>query len=113
MMYIDFEAGDKAYKLRLSTRAIVALEKKIGCNPLSIFGVDGEQIPTVTTMVCILHSSLQKYHHDITEAKAMDIFDEWLEEGHTSTEFVNIILDIYKASGIVPKEINEEGTEKN
>lgn len=107
MMYIDFEVDNKVYKLRLNTRAVVALEKKLGCNPLGIFG-DGDTIPTITTMVDIFHASLQAYNHGITEGGAMDIFDKWLEEGHTSTDFVKIILDIYKASGIVPKEVEEE-----
>lgn len=30
MMYVDFNAGGKDYKLRLSTRNIVSLEKFIG-----------------------------------------------------------------------------------
>lgn len=105
MMYIDFEAGNKAYKLRLNTRNIVALEKALGCNPLGIFG-DGETIPTVTTMVTVLHASLQQYHHGLTINDAYDIFDEWLDGGNSTVDFVHIILDIYKASGIVPKEIN-------
>lgn len=57
MMYVDFTAGNKEYKLRIATRAIVALEKRIGCNPLAIFG-DGTTIPKITTMVEILHASL-------------------------------------------------------
>lgn len=58
MNYIDFEAGNKTYRLRLSTRNIVLLEKQLGCNPLSIFG-NGETVPTITTMVAILHAALQ------------------------------------------------------
>ena len=65
MNYIDFEAGNKAYRLRLTTRALVALEKQIGCNPLAIFG-NGDSIPTITVMVAILHASLQAYNHGIT-----------------------------------------------
>ena len=105
MMYVDFNAGGKEYKLRLNTRNVVALEKKIGCNPLAIFG-DGETIPTVTTMVDIFHSALQAYHHGISADNAFDIFDEWLADGHTTVDFVKIILEIYKASGIVPQEVD-------
>lgn len=54
MMYYDFEAGNKAYKLRLNTRNIVALEKALGTNPIGIFGA-GDRIPTITEMVNILH----------------------------------------------------------
>ena len=99
MMYTEFTAGNKEYRLRLNTRAIVALEKQLGCNPLSIFG-DGETIPSVTTMVAILHASLQPYNHGITMNDACDIFDAYLEE-HQMTEFLQVIIDIYKVSGLI------------
>ena len=104
MNYVDFTAGNKDYKLRLNTRNVVALEKQLGCNPLAIFG-DGDTIPTITVMVCILHASLQQYNHGITLNDAYDIFDKWLDDGHSTVDFVNVILEIYKASGIVPNEI--------
>ena len=107
MMYVDFEAGNKAYKLRLNVRNTVALEKALGCNPLAIFG-SGDTIPTITTMATILWASLQQYQHGITLNDAYDIFDAYLEE-HTSTDFIPVILEIYRVSGIIPK----EATEKN
>ena len=100
MNYIDFTAGNKEYKLRLNVRATIALEKQLGKNPLAIFG-DGDTIPTLTTMVLILHSSLQQYQHGITLNDAYDIFEEWLNDGNTLTDFIPVILDIYKASGII------------
>ena len=106
MMYLDFSAGNKDYKLRLSTRNIVLLEKQLGCNPLTIFG-KGDTIPTITTMVTILHASLQQYHHGINLNDAYDIFDTWLADGHTMTDFLTVIIDIYKVSGIIQNE-NEE-----
>lgn len=110
MNYIDFEVGNKSYRLRLNTRNIIALEKQLGCNPLSIFG-NGETIPTITVMVAVLHAALQQYNHGITMNDAFDIFDEYLADGHSTVDFIPVILDIYKASGIVPKNI--EGEEKN
>ena len=58
MMYVDFEAGNKTYKLRLNTRNIIALEKQLGTNPLLVFGFNGDKFPTVTEMVNILYCSL-------------------------------------------------------
>ena len=43
MVYVDFRAGNKDYKLRLNTRNTVALEKALGCNPLAIFG-NGDEL---------------------------------------------------------------------
>lgn len=108
MLFYDFEVGGKPYKLRLNTRNTVALEKLLGSNPLGIFG-DGETIPTVTTMVSILYCSMQQYHHGITLNDAYDIFDKWIEDGHSVTDFIPVILEVYKVSGI----IKEGTTEKN
>lgn len=108
MMYVDFTAGNKTYKLRLSTRNTVMLEKQLGCNPLAIFG-DGNQIPTITTMVNVLYASLVQYNHGISLNDAYDIFDEWLADGNSATDFIQILLEIYKVSGL----IKMEETEKN
>lgn len=111
MMYVDFTAGNKDYKLRLNTRNIVALEKALGCNPVHIFG-NGETMPTITTFVQVLHASLQAYHHGVSLNDAYDIFDEYLADGHSSTDFIYVIMDIYRTSGIIPKNAEVE-TEKN
>lgn len=103
MNYVDFVAGNNEYKLRLTIRGTVALERVLGCNPLAIFG-NGDQIPTITTMVSILHQSLQQYHHGIGINEAYDIFEAWLNDGNSVAEFLTIIIDIYRASGIIKDE---------
>lgn len=99
MMYVDFTAGGKDYKLRLNTRNLIALEKQIGMSPLAIF--DGETFPTVTTMVSVLWASLQQLNHGIGMNEAYDIFDEYLADGHDVMEFYMLIIEIYKASGLM------------
>ncbi len=113
MMYFDFEAGNKVYKLRLTTRAIMALESKIGCNPMMIFGMDSSKprVPTVTEMVHILHNSLTHFNHGISLNDAMDIFDAWLEDGHQPTDFIAVINDIFYASGIFKKDTTGDAEE--
>lgn len=110
MMYFDFEAGNNAYKLRLNTRNTVSLEKQLGCNPVMVFGA-GDKVPTVTQMVAILNASLQTYHHGITMDKAYDIFDAYLADGHVMTDFIPVIIDIYRASGLMKAESSPEDTE--
>lgn len=109
MMYYDFEAGNKNYRLRLNTRNTIALEKQLGCNPLAIFG-DGSTLPTVNQMVTILWASLQQYNHGISMNDAFDIFDTYIEDGHVITDFFNVIIEVYKVSGLMP---NVEEAEKN
>lgn len=108
MLFTDFTAGNATYKLRLNTRNIVELEKKLGCNPLAIFGVEGEEIPTVTQMVTILFYSLQAFNHGITFDDAYSIFDDYLADGNTITDFIYVILEIYKTSGMI-RESEEKG----
>lgn len=109
MMFVDFTAGNKEYKLRLSTRNTVMLEKQLGCNPLSIFG-DGDTLPTITTMVNVLYASLLQFNHGISLNDAYDIFDAYLADGNSATDFIKVILEIYKVSGLIK---NEEVAEKN
>ena len=105
MLYYEFEAGNKIYKLRLNTRNTIALEEKLGCNPLGIFG-DGSKLPTIANMVHILHYSLQQYEHNISLNDAYDIFDSYLADGNSTTDFIKVIIEIYKVSGII--KVDEE-----
>lgn len=110
MMYVDFTAGNRNYKLRLTTRGVVALEKQLGCNPLMIFG-NGDKVPTITTMVQVLNAALQPMNQGITLDDAYDIFDEYLNDGHIVTDFIAVIVEIYKVSGLIKN--SGENTEKN
>ena len=110
-MFVDFNAGNNDYKLKLSVGSIVDLEKRINKNPVAIFGFDENNpvIPTLTDMIAILWASLQDAQHGISYADAKDIFQAWLDDGHIPTDFINVITEIYKASGIFKR----GNTEKN
>lgn len=107
MMYVDFKAGKNEYKLRLSTRNTVQLERELGCNPLAIFG-NGDTLPTVTVMVQVLHAALLQFHHGISLNDAYDIFDEYLNDGNSATDFIQVLLEIYKVSGLIKVEEDEK-----
>ena len=105
--FTTFTVGDSEYKLCLTIESIVTLEPKIGCNPLMVFG-SGDKIPTVGTMVEILHASMQKYHHGTSKKDAMTVFSKWLQEGHAVTDFCATIVDIYKVSGLIVDDGEDE-----
>lgn len=104
MMYLEFVVKDDTYKLRLTTRNVIALERKYGCSPLALF--EDEQVPKVDVLADILHASLQTYQHGISINDAYDILDKWLEEGNNITDFIYIVLELFQVSGIIPKNIN-------
>lgn len=100
MMYVDFEAGGNAYQLRIGTRNTVALEKLLGKNPVqAIFG--GGEMPTVTSLVQVLHMALQERHHGMSMDKTYDVFDAYLADGHTPMDFLEVVLDVFKAAGLM------------
>ena len=116
MLYVDFKAGNNIYKLRLNTRNIIMLEKNIGCNPLGIFtNANGtERMPTYNECLNVLFASMQQYNHGITFDVACDIFDQYVEDGNVYTDFIPVILEIYKASGIIRENKDQEdNSEKN
>lgn len=112
MLYYEFEAGGNVYKLRLGIKNIVNLEKTLGCNPLMVFGA-GDRIPTITEMVAILHNSLQAYNHGITLDATYNIFEAFLMDGHQVSDFVQHIVGIYKASGILKDDNTPEEDEED
>ena len=108
MMYCNFEAGGNEYKLRIPTQNVVMLEKQLGCNPLMLFNEGG--IPTITSMLQVLHASLQDMHHGMSMNKVYAIWDEWLADGHTPADFLAVMVDVYKVSGLIS---SDEVDEKN
>lgn len=114
MLYKELTIGEKVYKLRLDAKNSVSLEKAIGKNPLNIFMEMGEteKMPYISDLIYIFAYSLQKYQHGITINDAYDIYDEWIEEGHSMEEFIPIITDILEVSGYM-REPKTEETENN
>lgn len=109
MMYTDFHAGNKDYRLRLNTRGLVQLEKQLGINPVMAFAsISEDNLPTITTMVNVLHASLQAYEHGITLDKAYSIFDDYVADGHNPFEFIQVIAEIFQCSGLIPKVEDEK-----
>ena len=109
MLYTDLKIGEKEFKLRLDARACVALEKKLGKSPLSVLMEAGESsLPKLEDMIAIFHASIQKYQSGYTEEKTYDLYDEYVECGNTLTDFIPVILEIFKVSGFFKEEEVQE-----
>lgn len=85
------------YKLKLSTEAIIELEKKLNCNLLKI--LDGG-LPSLQIMAMLIHSALKKYNHGISLSNVNDILDNYFDEGGSQIDlFQNVIIPIFNVSG--------------
>ena len=110
MIYYSFNVKDKEYKARLTAKTCIDLEKKLGTNPLNVMmSMDEKKMPSLDVLITILHYSLVQYQHGLTLDDAYKVFDAWLADGHTMTDFIQVIVDIFKASGL----IQDDRSEKN
>lgn len=109
MLYTDLKIGEKEFKLRLDARACVALEKKLGKSPLNVLMEAGkDSLPKLEDMIAIFHASIQKYQSGYTEEKTYDLYDEYVESGNALTDFIPVILEIFKVSGFFKEEDTQE-----
>ena len=97
MLYTVLNVGDKEYKCRLTAKACVDLERRMGQNPLNVFTEiqKSNELPKVEDIIMILHALDDTYA----------IYDEFVDEGNTLIELIPIIVEIFKVSGFF-KEID-------
>lgn len=115
MLYTELKIGDKELKLRLRAKDCVDLEKRLGGSPLDqLMMIEQGKMPTVTTVVLVLHASLQAFNKGYTLDKVYELFDEYVEDGGTVMDFVPKIMDIFKVSGFfkTPETTPEEIIQK-
>lgn len=100
MLYKELKIGDKELKLRMRARDCVALEKKLGCNPLEKFMEAGEgKLPTMEFVINTLHASLQALESGYTLEKTYDLFDEYVEKGNTIMDIIPVLMGVFEISG--------------
>lgn len=103
-MYVEMTAGARTYKLELTTRSIVQLEKDLGYNPLQMFmGIDEDVLPKLGDMIMVLHRAMARFNHGITLENTYDIFDDFVRDGHTTWDLVPILINVFIEAGFLPK----------
>lgn len=115
MLYTLWAVGDQEYRLRLTTKATVDLEKKLQRNPVEVFmEAAGGRLPTLSALAAVLHASLQALHHGLTESMTYDLLDQWFSEGHNMLDLIPVLMEVFQVSGLIGKEPESpEKTEKN
>lgn len=102
--WVSWKVKENEYKLKLKTSSIVELENKYKCNLMDI--IDGT--PTLSTMLDIAHKAMMTYQHGIKEKDMMEIYDDYVEEGGSQTDFmVKVFIPIYQVSGFFSKTVAE------
>ena len=113
-MYYELQVGDKVYKLRLTTRALLQIEKNLGYNPIQMFmGITKDNIPKLADILIILHGMLTSLEHNITMEKTCDIFDQYTEDGHTQFDLIPVFVEVFTMAGFMTANDEEEAESKN
>ncbi len=111
-MFTTIIINGQEYKLRLRTVDVIQVEKRLGHNLMDMFmGIQDEKLPQLRELLTIVHASMLAYNHGITEAKLYELYDQWIEEGHTMFDLVPIVLELLQNGGVIPKDVQEEPVE--
>ena len=110
MNFCEFTAGEHTYKLCLNTKHIVALERRMGKNPLNL--IISETIPKFEDLITILHEAMQQYNHSISMDDMYQIVDTYLANGHDFGNMIMLVKEVYESAGLIESDTKEEN-EKN
>ena len=92
--------GNESYKLKISASADIEAEKRLGFSLTKAW----MKLDSVNVQVTILWAALQRYNHGISFEQAMEIYDDFMDEGHGQDELVDIFMEVYKCSGFMKRE---------
>ena len=113
-MFTELTIKGETYKLRLTTKGCISLEKALGCNPLQLFmDMDDGKLPKVTDITIMLQVMLSQSNHGINIEKTYDFFDAYLEDGHNMFDIIPVFMEVFQEAGFVSKEQANEEDEKN
>lgn len=109
MLYYTLTVKDTDYKLRLSAKACIDVEKKLGENPVNTIinianNLSKQSIPSLDPILTILHASMTQYNHSVSMNDMYTIYDNYIDEGHNMYELISVIIEVFKVSGLMPED---------
>lgn len=104
--YTIWKVGGTDYKVRLSSSAILEIERERG----SLFGIftemqDSSSMPELETMLSVVAKGFSKYHQGTTFDDVLNLYDDYIDEGGDMTAFMtDVFIDLLTSSGLFPRE---------
>lgn len=103
---IEFAVGGDIYKLQLKTKQCILLEKKLGQSPLELLmKLENGKMPQLNDMITIITIGMMVHHGTVNENKVADLLDEYVEEGHSYMELLEVIVSLLAKSGYINQEL--------
>lgn len=112
MLYRELQIGDEIFKLRLTTKNSIMLERTLGYNPIGmLMDIDRGKMPKLADVLIIFHAMLQTYHHGYDMNKVYDLFDKYAEEGKSMFDLIPVFVEVFEQSGYITKSNEAEAEE--
>lgn len=100
MNYTELIIKGESYKLKLTTKASVSLERALGYNPISmLMDIEKGKMPKLNDVLIMLQAMLQTYHHGLNMDKVFDLFDEYVEDGGSMFDLIPVFVKVFEQSG--------------
>lgn len=104
--WVVWTVGEEDFRLKLSSSELVNLEEKLKCGNLLNVIMNSDNLPPLKTMLTVVSGAMKKFNHGVKESTVYDLYDEWLEEGHSMIEFYSgIFLPVFTVSGFFSQEM--------
>lgn len=103
---VEFTVGANIYKLQLKTKQCILLEKKLGQSPLDLLmKLEDGTLPQLNDMITIITIGMLVHHPSMNENKVADLLDEYVEDGHSYMELLEVITRLLAKSGYINQEL--------
>ena len=104
--FVEFTVGANVYKLQLKTKQCILLEKKLGQSPLDLLmKLEDGTLPQLNDMITIIAIGMLVHHPSMNENKVADLLDEYVEDGHSYMELLEVITRLLAKSGYINQEL--------
>ena len=103
---VEFTVGTNMYKLQLKTKQCILLEKKLGQSPLEmLMKLEDGGLPTLNDMITIITIGMLVHNPSMNENRVADLLDEYVEDGHSYMELLEVIIELLSKSGYINQEL--------
>lgn len=106
------QLGDLELDLKLGGREIFKIERRLGKSMLSLFmdSQGGNKLPPVNEILIVLQGANQ--NHGVTDKRIIEAFEQYLDDGHTTMDLFNELMELFDESGFFGKK-KKKGTKIN
>lgn len=112
-MFTELLIGGESYKLKLTTKTSIMLERALGYNPISmLLDVEKGKMPKLNDVLIILQAMLQTYHHGLNMDKVYDLFDKYVEDGGSMFDLIPVFVEVFEHSGYISSKQASEGEDE-